>query len=106
MSKSDPYIKASILGQNYTTAIILNTVDPEWNEKWSVQCVPAGTKLELEVFDKDVVTKDDFLGHAEYVFEDDEPLDKKKTVSVPVKEEGKEQGSITLELAFKIHGKK
>jgi len=54
MSKSDPYIKATLIGVNYQTAVVNNSLDPEWGEKWAVPNVPGGSKLEFDVFDKDV----------------------------------------------------
>jgi Ca2+-dependent lipid-binding protein len=102
LSKSDPYIKATLLGQTYQTAVVNNTLDPEWNEKWSVPNVPAGSKLEFDIFDKDVMKTDDFLGHGCYVITENEPLGK-KTVTVPVQDQEKEQGTVTLEFVFKLH---
>jgi len=106
LSKSDPYIKANFNGQTYQTAVINNSLDPEWGEKWAVQSVSAGQKLELDIFDKDVLTQDDFLGHGTYTVLDEEPLDKKKTVTIPVKDGEKEQGTVTIDLGFKLHGVK
>jgi len=107
-SKSDPYIKATLAGQSYETAVINNTLDPEWGEKWTVQNVPGPNKLEFEVFDKDVFPKkDDFLGRGSVVISSDEALGAKKTATVTLKDEqDKESGTVVLDLAFKIHGKK
>jgi len=105
MSKSDPYLKAKLNAQDYQTSVINNTLDPEWGEKWFAQNVLGGSKLEIDVLDKDIVSSD-FLGHAVYVFAEEEPLDKKKNLTLNVKDGEKEQGTLTIELGFKIHGKK
>jgi len=104
LNKSDPYIKATFGGQSFQTAVVNNTLDPEWNEKWSVPNIIGGNKIEFDIFDKDVMKKDDFLGHGFYVVVEDEPLDKKKTVVVHVKDGEKEQGTVTLDFVFKLHG--
>jgi len=105
LDKLDPYIKATLLGLTYQSEFVTNTLDPEWNVKWSVPNVTGGSKLEFDIYDKDVLA-DDFLGHGVYVFTDDEPVDKKKTVSVHVLDKEKQQGTVTLDFAFKLPGVK
>jgi len=98
--KSDPYLIAQLLSVSFTTQYISNTLDPEWNENWSVNNVPAGEKLRIQVWDKDYLSKDDSMGVAEYIFEDDEPHDSKKTVTIDVLEGDKKQGTLTIRIHF------
>jgi len=98
--KSDPYLIAQLLSVSFTTQYVSNTLDPEWNEKWSVNNVPAGSKLQIQVFDKDYLSKDDPMGVAEYTFEDNEPHDSKKNVTLDVIDGGKKQGTLSLTIHF------
>jgi len=100
---SDPYLIAHLLSVKYTTNYVSNTLNPEWNEKWFVNNVKAGEKLLIEVYDKDLFTKDDFLGRGEYIFQDDEVHDSKKKIDVDiVVDEVKKlkEGTVQIELHF------
>jgi len=99
-SKADPYLIAHLLSVSFTTQYVSNTLDPEWNESWSVNNVSAGSKLQIQVFDKDLLTKDDPMGVAQYIFEDDEPHDSKKNISLDVLEGDKKYGTLSLKVHF------
>jgi Ca2+-dependent lipid-binding protein len=64
---SDPYCKIILNGQEvYKTATHKKTLNPKWNESFEIP-VPSRTaaKFRIEVFDRDLGDKDDFLGAAE-----------------------------------------
>uniref|UniRef100_A0A3P8URB6 Extended synaptotagmin-1 n=1 Tax=Cynoglossus semilaevis TaxID=244447 RepID=A0A3P8URB6_CYNSE len=52
--KSDPYVKINIGGETFTSNVIKSNLNPTWNEMYE--------ELVIEVFDKDVDMKDDFMG--------------------------------------------
>ncbi|XP_028302323.1 extended synaptotagmin-1 isoform X2 [Gouania willdenowi] len=61
--KSDPYVKINIGGETFTSRVIKANLNPTWNEMYEVilSQLP-GQELHLEVFDKDMDMKDDFMG--------------------------------------------
>mmetsp|Transcript_4906 Transcript_4906/g.11614 ORF Transcript_4906/g.11614 Transcript_4906/m.11614 type:complete len:741 (-) Transcript_4906:189-2411(-) len=68
---SDPYCKCYVKGTGktqYTTRVINDKTDPEWNEHVVVPDFYKDDKLMFEIYDKDVGKKDDFLGKAEIPF--------------------------------------
>jgi len=87
--KSDPLVKLSCNGETHTTAVQPKTLDPVWNEKWSLNgTITSGTKITMEVFDQDIFTND-FLGTAEFTFTDREENGKQKEHTVDVILKGK-----------------
>uniref|UniRef100_A0A8C7WT82 Extended synaptotagmin-like protein 1b n=1 Tax=Oryzias sinensis TaxID=183150 RepID=A0A8C7WT82_9TELE len=61
--KSDPYVKISIGGETFTSQTIKENLNPTWNEMYEVILTQLpGQELHLEVFDKDMDMKDDFMG--------------------------------------------
>uniref|UniRef100_A0A3B4A7X6 Uncharacterized protein n=1 Tax=Periophthalmus magnuspinnatus TaxID=409849 RepID=A0A3B4A7X6_9GOBI len=56
--KSDPYVKMNIGGETFTSQVIKANLNPTWNEMYE--------DLQLEVFDKDMDVKDDFMGRQSY----------------------------------------
>uniref|UniRef100_A0A8D0B3Q2 Extended synaptotagmin 1 n=1 Tax=Sander lucioperca TaxID=283035 RepID=A0A8D0B3Q2_SANLU len=56
--KSDPYVKINIGGETFTSQVIKSNLNPTWNEMYELP----GQDLHVEVFDKDMDMKDDFLG--------------------------------------------
>merc|ERR1712054_221615 len=76
--KSDPYVKVKVnpftvgRGQEYQTATIKNTLDPEWEESFSFFLTGrarADGHLQLELWDEDMIGKDDRLGHVSIALE-------------------------------------
>ena len=63
--KSDPYVQASIGSQRKQSKVVDKTLEPVWNEEFeftgTLQELTA-RGLQLKVFDKDRLTKDDLLG--------------------------------------------
>lgn len=61
---SDPFAVVTFAGEMLgKTGVIPDTVDPQWNHSWEVMVPPAGGDLEIEIFDFDDNSKDDFLGY-------------------------------------------
>uniref|UniRef100_A0A3Q2R157 Extended synaptotagmin 1 n=1 Tax=Fundulus heteroclitus TaxID=8078 RepID=A0A3Q2R157_FUNHE len=56
--KSDPYVKINIGGETFTSQVIKGNLNPTWNEMYELP----GQQLHVEVFDKDMDMKDDFMG--------------------------------------------
>uniref|UniRef100_A0A3Q3BH52 Extended synaptotagmin-like protein 1b n=1 Tax=Kryptolebias marmoratus TaxID=37003 RepID=A0A3Q3BH52_KRYMA len=64
--KSDPYVKINIGGETFTSQVIKGNLNPTWNEMYELP----GQDLRLEVFDKDVDIKDDFMGRLKISLKD------------------------------------
>ncbi|XP_077583069.1 extended synaptotagmin-1-like [Stigmatopora nigra] len=61
--KSDPYVKINMGGETFTSNVIKSNLNPTWNEMYEVILTQLpGQELHLEVFDKDMDMKDDFMG--------------------------------------------
>lgn len=61
--KSDPYVKINIGGETFTSQVIKSNLNPTWNEMYEVILTQLpGQELHMEVFDKDMDMKDDFMG--------------------------------------------
>uniref|UniRef100_A0A4W6FE11 Extended synaptotagmin-like protein 1b n=1 Tax=Lates calcarifer TaxID=8187 RepID=A0A4W6FE11_LATCA len=61
--KSDPYVKINIGGETFTSHVIKGNLNPTWNEMYEVILTQLpGQELHMEVFDKDMDMKDDFMG--------------------------------------------
>lgn len=61
---SDPFAVVTFAGELLgKTGVVPDTVDPQWNHSWEVMVPPAGGELEIEIFDFDEGSKDDFLGY-------------------------------------------
>merc|ERR1711874_698920 len=64
--KADPYIVVSHKDKKKTSATINNDLNPQWNfENTFVVNKSSKETLRFEVYDKDMVTKDDLMGTAE-----------------------------------------
>ncbi|KAK9973730.1 hypothetical protein ABG768_024439 [Culter alburnus] len=61
--KSDPYVKIQIGGETFKSQVIKENLNPTWNEMYEVVLTQLpGQDLTLEIFDKDMDMKDDFMG--------------------------------------------
>jgi len=64
-ASSDPYCCLSIGARQYKTVVVKKSLDPVWDETWeSIVEVVKGQNLNLELWDFNVGTSDDFLGRA------------------------------------------
>ncbi|XP_035771750.1 extended synaptotagmin-1 [Neolamprologus brichardi] len=69
--KSDPYVKISIGGETFTSEVIKGNLNPTWNEMYEVILTQLpGQDLHVEVFDKDMDMKDDFMGRLKISLKD------------------------------------
>uniref|UniRef100_A0A673WHA1 Uncharacterized LOC115150497 n=1 Tax=Salmo trutta TaxID=8032 RepID=A0A673WHA1_SALTR len=61
--KSDPYVKINIRGETFESRVINRNLNPTWNEMYEVVLTTLpGQELHVELFDKDMDMKDDFMG--------------------------------------------
>uniref|UniRef100_A0A673GRQ3 Zinc finger CCCH domain-containing protein 10-like n=1 Tax=Sinocyclocheilus rhinocerous TaxID=307959 RepID=A0A673GRQ3_9TELE len=61
--KSDPYVKIQVGGETFKSQVIKENLNPVWNEMYEVVLTHLpGQELTLEVFDRDMDMKDDFMG--------------------------------------------
>uniref|UniRef100_A0A3B5MUP8 Extended synaptotagmin-like protein 1b n=1 Tax=Xiphophorus couchianus TaxID=32473 RepID=A0A3B5MUP8_9TELE len=69
--KSDPYVKLNIGGETFTSQVIKGNLNPTWNEMYEVVLTQLpGQELHVEVFDKDMDVKDDFMGRLKICLKD------------------------------------
>ncbi|XP_007566125.1 extended synaptotagmin-1-like [Poecilia formosa] len=69
--KSDPYVKLNIGGETFTSQVIKGNLNPTWNEMYEVILTQLpGQELHVEVFDKDMNMKDDFMGRLKISLKD------------------------------------
>ncbi|XP_026162943.1 extended synaptotagmin-1-like [Mastacembelus armatus] len=69
--KSDPYVKLNIGGETFTSHVIKENLNPTWNEMYEVILTQLpGQELHVEVFDKDINMKDDFMGRIKISLKD------------------------------------
>ncbi|XP_038551560.1 extended synaptotagmin-1 [Micropterus salmoides] len=69
--KSDPYVKINIGGETFTSQVIKSNLNPTWNEMYEVILTQLpGQELQVEVFDKDMDMKDDFMGRLKITLKD------------------------------------
>ncbi|KAM9813857.1 extended synaptotagmin-1-like [Neosynchiropus ocellatus] len=61
--KSDPYVTINIGGETFTSQVIKTNLNPTWNEMYEVILTQLpGQEVHIEVLDKDMDMKDDFMG--------------------------------------------
>ncbi|KAM7401977.1 hypothetical protein PAMP_017254 [Pampus punctatissimus] len=69
--KSDPYVQINIGGETFTSQVIKSNLNPTWNEMYEVILTQLpGQDLHLQVFDKDMDMKDDFMGRLKISLKD------------------------------------
>ncbi|XP_029907238.1 extended synaptotagmin-1 isoform X2 [Myripristis murdjan] len=69
--KSDPYVQINIGGETFTSQVIKGNLNPTWNEMYEVVLTQLpGQELHMEVFDKDMDMKDDFMGRLKISLKD------------------------------------
>jgi hypothetical protein len=65
--KSDPYCKCHVQGRpksGFKTRAIKKTLEPQWEEEGEITDYIPGEALQFSVWDHDLLTRDDRLGHA------------------------------------------
>ncbi|KAG6512079.1 protein C2-DOMAIN ABA-RELATED 4-like [Zingiber officinale] len=62
---SDPYVIVRMGGQKLKTSVKKNNVNPVWNEDLTLTVSDPIHPLKLQVFDKDLFSRDDKMGDAE-----------------------------------------
>jgi len=65
--KSDPYAVLSLCGKQHKSTTVSKSLDPRWNETFTFEGTLGdltSESLQLEIFDKDRITRDDSLGSA------------------------------------------
>ncbi|KAF8769633.1 hypothetical protein HU200_006232 [Digitaria exilis] len=65
MSSSDPYVVLTLGQQKAQTSVIKSNLNPVWNEELKLSVPREYGPLKLQVFDHDMVSKDDLMGEAE-----------------------------------------
>ncbi|KAK6319306.1 hypothetical protein J4Q44_G00105170 [Coregonus suidteri] len=69
--KSDPYVKINIGGETFESRVINRNLNPTWNEMYEVVLTTLpGQELHVEMFDKDMDMKDDFMGRLKISLKD------------------------------------
>ncbi|XP_008789738.1 protein C2-DOMAIN ABA-RELATED 4-like [Phoenix dactylifera] len=63
---SDPYIVLRMGRQKLKTSVKKKNVNPEWNEDLTLSVSDPTQTIRLEVFDKDIFSRDDRMGDAEF----------------------------------------
>lgn len=62
---SDPYCKIFFEEHNYKTKTIDCTLNPVWNEEFIFNIRSTTSKFQIEMWDKDLASSDDFMGYFE-----------------------------------------
>uniref|UniRef100_A0A0E0CHC3 C2 domain-containing protein n=1 Tax=Oryza meridionalis TaxID=40149 RepID=A0A0E0CHC3_9ORYZ len=65
MSSSDPYVVLTLGQQKAQTSVIKASLNPVWNEELKLSVPQQYGPLKLQVFDHDMLSKDDLMGEAE-----------------------------------------
>nr|XP_019941983.1 PREDICTED: extended synaptotagmin-1-like [Paralichthys olivaceus] len=69
--KSDPYAKINVGGETFTSHVIKGNLNPTWNEMYEVILTQLpGQDLLVELLDKDMDMKDDFMGRLKISLKD------------------------------------
>ena len=84
--KSDPYCMVECGSDSKKTKSIDNNLNPEWNEEFVFNVAEGVETLALSVWDKNTITKDNFMGFT-YASFTDCPKDKgtKKVFDISIK---------------------
>jgi len=100
--KSDPYAVLSLGGKQHKSTVVSKTLSPRWDETFSFEGTLGdltSESLQLELFDKDRITRDDSLGTASVSLRD---LLTVREKALDVQLSGK--GSVSLVITWTVHG--
>eukprot|EP01103_Thecamoeba_quadrilineata_P006365 TRINITY_DN16092_c0_g1_i1.p1 TRINITY_DN16092_c0_g1~~TRINITY_DN16092_c0_g1_i1.p1 ORF type:complete len:390 (-),score=78.03 TRINITY_DN16092_c0_g1_i1:72-1241(-) len=98
---SDPFLVARLSGLFFKSKVVERTLNPVWDETWEIKCVPLHSRLSIEVWDKDVVAPNDFLGSVEYKVDRQDLAGEELTLDV-VQPEGPPIGTIKFKIATRV----
>ncbi|KAJ8761151.1 hypothetical protein K2173_001207 [Erythroxylum novogranatense] len=63
---SDPYLVVKMGKQKLKTRVVKKNVNPEWNEDLTLLIIDPNLPIKIEVFDRDLFSRDDRMGDAEF----------------------------------------
>jgi len=109
--KADPYALLSLTGCFHRsmvnpkrTSVKYHCLDPIWNEDFVFESVSEAAGLKVELFDKDRITKDDYMGEVHIplvALRQSGAQQRQWTVVLPIEEDGK-LGHGTLRLRLRV----
>jgi len=99
LDKSDPFVKLSSDVGSAKGRVIDNSLDPVWNESLVLCVNDVQADINVEVWDHDVISKNDKLGSSSFKLHADGPLpaEKPRTFELSL---GSKCGSIELEVKW------
>ena len=100
MGKSDPYCVVKVGGTTNTTKHIDNTCDPVWNETMQFFVPSKPESIAFDLWDKDNIGKDDFLGTSEFKISDQFETGEDFSGPLVVLDNKKPRGSLTVRMSF------
>ena len=100
MGKSDPYCVVKVGGTTNTTRHIDNTCDPVWNETMQFFVASKPESIAFDLWDKDNIGKDDFLGTSEFKISDQFETGEDFSGPLVVLDNKKPRGSLTVRMSF------
>ncbi|KAJ4781764.1 Calcium-dependent lipid-binding (CaLB domain) family protein [Rhynchospora pubera] len=66
VSSSDPYVVLHMGKQKLKTKVIKKNTNPEWNEELTLSVEDPNLPIKVNVYDKDLFSRDDSMGRAEF----------------------------------------
>ncbi|CAN0896667.1 Protein C2-DOMAIN ABA-RELATED 4 [Linum grandiflorum] len=66
VKSSDPYVIVRMGKQKLKTRVVKKNVNPEWNETLTLSVTDPNLPVKIEVYDRDMFSRDDMMGNAEF----------------------------------------
>jgi len=101
IATSDPFLTARLSGVFYNTKVIDRTLNPVWEETWKVKNFTLGSDLYIEVWDKDIIPPNDFLGSVHYRFDSSDLYNQELLFDV-MQKDGSKKGTLTLRISTSL----
>lgn len=101
-NSSDPYVYLSVGSTKYKSSVVMNNLNPKWNQNFEFKVHGPQDTLHIEAFDRDQLTADDSLGKARVGLSS---LYKGVPADMWVKLEGVKSGEVRLTLTAVDFGK-
>ena len=103
---SDPYAVVSVGACGHKSATVARSLTPEWAETFDLYVAPEGVpgadKLRVELWDSDLLSKDDALGTGELALTDIiAHCAQGESVTLPLTGEKGDAGTVSLTLSYK-----